>query len=131
MADDQQRPAAEDNAEVVIVGEARRPLPADGGDEETKRAIETLQVPILEGGADSFASREAEHDHSEAEIGPNDNASIATVDSSEPRADASHRPSDDPEYSPKVRRTEVIHVGEHEERDEGGPRRGWWQRLLS
>jgi ribonuclease E len=131
MADDQQRPAAEDDAEVVIVGEARRPLPADGGDEETKRAIETLQVPILEGGADSFASREAEHDHSEAEIGPNDNASIATVDSSEPRADASHRPSDDPEYSPKVRRTEVIHVGEHEERDEGGPRRGWWQRLLS
>ena len=80
-ADDQQRPGAEDDAEVVVVGEARRPLPADGGDEETKRAIESLQVPILEHGAGSYASREADHDHSKAEVGPNDNASVAPADS--------------------------------------------------
>jgi ribonuclease E len=131
MADDQQRPAAEDNAEVVVVGEARRPLPADGGDEETRRAIESLQVPILEHGADSDAPREADRDHSKAEVGPSEDAPVVPADSSEPRANASHPSPDDLEHLPKARRTEVIHVGEHDERDEGGPRRGWWQRLLS
>jgi hypothetical protein len=130
-ADDQQRPGAEDDAEVVVVGEARRPVPADGGDDETRRPIESLQVPIPEHGADSCASREADHDHTQAEVRPSDNELVLPVDSSEPSGRALHPSSDDPEHLPKARRTEVIHVGEHEERDEGGPRRGWWQRLLS
>lgn len=130
IADDEKRPTPEDDTKVVVVGEAHPTLPADGRDDATREASGSLHVAALEHGA-AYASGEAESDRPEAEVERRDDALVLPVDSPEPQASALHPSSDHPEHLQKTRRTEVIQVGEHDEREEGGPRRGWWQRLLS
>ena len=128
--------------EIVVVGGARPalddPAPDEApGDEEQPSQVEPSR-PQMTRADDQEASRENE-EGDEGVVGgagrplPLDQATQDVDRLPTGGAPASHTfTGDEDRLSEKARRTEVIRVGEHDERDgEGGPRRGWWQRLLS
>jgi hypothetical protein len=122
--DAQEAPLAANDA----VGEARPPL--EGTDEDGVDLEQPLQVAEA-----SVALRTDEPQHAypgqESGVAQPDDGRPLPVDSSDAEAVFSH-PDEPRQVSEETRGTEVVRV---EEREDGagddGPRRGWWQRLLS
>jgi hypothetical protein len=130
--DAQGRPLAANDAEIVVVGEARPPL--EGTDEERVDLGQPLQVAIAETTDTLRMIDEPEpayHGQQSGDVQQPDDGRPLPVDSSDAEVVSAHADEARP-ASEEERRTEVVRVGEGEDRGGAdGPRRGWWQRLLS
>jgi ribonuclease E len=115
---------ASDDVDVVVVGEARPPL-AESEVQEIHAPDHAAQSTSDEpqpgyAAGDTASARPVEERLASAEHAENEPAQSGSS-TGEPHP-----------LSEKARRTEVIRVGEGGDRGgEDGPRRGWWQRLLS
>jgi ribonuclease E len=131
--DAQGRPLAANDAETVVVGEPRPPL--EGTDEERGDLGQPLQVAIAETSDTLRMIDEPEpayHGQQSGDVQQPDDGRPLPVDPSDAEVVSAHADEARP-ASEEERRTEVVRVGEGGE-DRGGadgPRRGWWQRLLS
>jgi ribonuclease E len=130
--DTQRRPLAVNDAEIAVVGGARAPL--DGTDEERVHLRQPLQVAIAETSGTVHVIDEPEpayHGQQSGDVQQPDDGRPLPIDSSDAEVVSAH-PDEAPRASEEERRTEVVRVGEGEDRSgSDGPRRGWWQRLLS